>query len=62
MPNAIVATITIPSRAGIGPGFRRAHRVHAGVIGERGDAVADEPIGGLVDLLPRQAIDDARVA
>ena len=33
--------------------------VHAGVIGERGHALLAEPGRGLLDLAPRQAIDDA---
>ncbi len=37
-------------------------RVHARVVGQRGDAVADEPRRRLLHLPARQAIDDARVA
>jgi len=42
---------------------RRARAVfHAGMVGERGDAMSGEPGGGLLRLRPRQAIDDARFA
>ena len=37
-------------------------RVHAGVIGQRRDALAFEPMGGLVDFFARQTIDNAGVA
>ena len=33
--------------------------VHPGVVGERGDAVAGEQLGGGLDLRARQAVDDA---
>src|SRR6266704_1952373 len=42
---------------------RRARAgLHAGVVGERVDAVSGEPGRGLLRLRPRQAIDDARFA
>ncbi len=38
-----------------------AHRAaQAGVVGQGGDALVGEPLGGLVHLVARQAVDDAR--
>src|SRR4029079_3144237 len=37
-------------------------RFHAGVIGQGGNALADEPLRSLLDLAARQAIHDARLA
>ena len=40
-----------------------AHRAaQAGVVGQGGDALVGEPLGGLVHLVARQAVDDARLA
>jgi hypothetical protein len=36
--------------------------VHAGVIGQRPDTLRVQPLGGILDLGARQAIDDAAVA
>jgi hypothetical protein len=41
---------------------RAVGRLHAGVVGQRVDALRREPRGGLVDLAARQAIDDAALA
>ena len=63
MPNAIVATITMPSSRRNRCWFARARRrVHAGVIRQRRDALLVEPLGRVLDLAARQAIDDARFA
>ncbi len=40
-----------------------AHRAaQPGVVGQGGDALVGEPLGGLVHLVARQAVDDARLA
>ena len=63
MPKAMVATITTPSsRWKRSWCAARAADVHPGVIGQRRDALRLQPRRGLVDLLARQAIDDARFA
>src|SRR6266571_1505146 len=62
MPNATVAAITIPSSLMKRSWCAARAGFHAGVVGERVDAVSAEPGRGLLRLCPRQAIDDARFA
>ena len=60
MPKAMVATMTTPDmrHESVLIGITRL-LAHAGVIGERGDAVLLEEGRHLFGLLARQAVDDA---
>ncbi len=63
MPKAIVATITMPSSLRKRSWLRGAQAcVEAGVIGQRGMPAPGQRRGGVLDLVARQAIDDAGVA
>ena len=64
MPNAMVATITRPSSRRNRAWLRGADRgVEARVVRQRGDAVAaTRNSRGLLDRVPREAVDDAGVA
>ena len=63
MPKAIVATMTMPSSRDEAVLVALAHvGLEAGVVRQRGDAFVVQPGRGLVDLLPRLAVDDAGLA
>ncbi len=63
MPNATVATMTTPSSCKNTSWLReRVGGLHAGVIGQRLDAVAAQKFGQFLGLAPRGAIDDAALA
>jgi hypothetical protein len=63
MPNAIVATTyhaVLLQEAALVASARG--RVHAGVVGQGRDAMAVEEDRGFLDLAPRQAVNDPRLA
>ena len=63
MPKATVATITTPSSCRKTSWLReRVCRLHAGVIGQRLDAVLAQELGQLLGLACASAIDDAALA
>ena len=63
MPNAIVATMIMPSSRRKRDWFARADaRVEPGVVRQRRDALRGEELGGLLHRLAGEAVDDAGVA